>query len=552
METATVGPVRSEPLSAAGGTGLATLLALFDGPDAAVVACTSEGTIGFWSAAAERLLGKTWDEVCGLRLSAVLDGAMLPPVGRTAVAQVNGRQLQVEAREVGPGYPGIPYPLLLLFRCTGQADASARLSGRNQVLDQLQDALARHLRQDKYGALLVLDVDDVAALRCGPGAAARATGAGHVGARLSGAMAPGECALHLEDDRFALVLPALSDCPDQAAERARQRARHLIDRLGEPFEPPGPAGGVRAKAGVAVFGAQGASPESLLREALFSLRAARRGPDAVHVFHERARQVRLRQQALRADLRQALRRRALQVHYQPQVGLDGRPAGVEALARWHHPEQGWVAADLFIPVAEASGLVGELGQFVLEHACEQLAHWRHGPAGGLTVSVNVSPWQMRQGDFAARVLATLRAHGADPRRLKLEITAMALIDDMDEAVGKLAVLRGAGARIALDDVGKGYAALACLTRLPLDEVKIAPAIVSDAVGSTAGEDRAGAIIALAHGLHLDVIAEGVETEEQYALLRALGCRAFQGYLFGKPQPLETFEAWLAAASPPPR
>lgn len=553
METGIDAPVRSRPLSAAGGSGLATLLALFDGPDSAVVACTSEGTIGFWSAAAERLLGKKWDDVCGQRLSAVLDSAMLPPVGRKAVVQVNGRQLQVEAREVREGYPGISYPLLLLFRCIAEPDASAGLSGRTRVLDQLQDALARHLRQDSHGALLILDVDDFASLRCELGAAASEAVLDAVGARLRPGLAPDDCALRLDGDQFALVLSALSHCPDEAAALARQRARSLLDRLAEPFDPPGPEGGVRANVGVTVFGAHGASPESLLREALFSLRAAKiGGPDAVHVFHERMRQVHRRQQALRADLRQALRQRELQVHYQPQVDVDGRPTGVEALVRWHHPREGWVPPDLFIPVAEACGLVCELGQFVLEQACQQLARWRDGLPGSLTVSVNVSPLQLRQADFAERVLDTLRANGADPRRLKLEITETALIDEMERAVGKLALLRSAGVLVSLDDFGKGYSALAYLKRLPLDQVKIDQAFVRDIVGSSVDEDIAGAIITLAQCLHLDVIAEGVETEEQYALLRALGCRAFQGYLFGKPQPVEAVEAWLAAPGQGPR
>lgn len=519
------------------------LLDLFDGPGTAVVGCTRDGSIGYWSAGAAQLFGKDAAEVVGRGLRDVVDSALLPAVGRQQQVCINGRALQVEARAVPLSQHGFPYPLLVVFRGAAAPGGTHGLSGRTRVLDQLQDALARHLRQDSYGALLVLDIDSFASLRSELGAAGSEAVLEMVATRLRAQLREGDLAERLDGDQFAVVCSALSHDAGEAARDAGRLARDMLDSLATPLAPGGR--NVQANVGVTVFGARGASPESLLRDALFSLRAAKiTGPDAVHVFNERMRQLHNRQVALRADLRQALARRALQVYYQVQVNLDGVANGVEALARWYHPEQGWVPPDLFIPVAEASGLIGDLGQWVLEQACEDLVRWRHGAAGRLSVSVNVSPLQLRQPDFAEAVLRTVRAYGVEPGRLKLEVTETALIDEMDAAVDKLAALRSAGIRVSLDDFGKGYSALAYLKRLPLDQVKIDQAFVRDIVGSPVDQEIAAAIISLAHGLHLDAIAEGIETREQYMALRDLGCRSFQGYLFGKPQPARELEAAL--------
>jgi len=249
---------------------------------------------------------------------------------------------------------------------------------------------------------------------------------------------------------------------------------------------------------------------------------------------------------LHTELRDGLLHGEMLLHYQPQVDAAGRTFGAEALVRWRHPQRGLVPPGEFIPLAERSGLMVPLGEGVLRTACAQLVAWQQRPQTAMLVlAVNVSAMQFVQPDFVARVLAIVHAAGADPRRLKLELTESVLANDIDDLVAKMSALKAHGIGFSLDDFGTGFSSLSYLRRLPLDQLKIDQSFVR-ALGCTAEDSAiAQAVVQLGRTLGLHVIAEGVETTGQRALLAGIGCEAYQGYLFGRPMPINEFEAWLA-------
>ncbi len=250
-------------------------------------------------------------------------------------------------------------------------------------------------------------------------------------------------------------------------------------------------------------------------------------------------------------LRQALGEGQFELFYQPQVDRFGAVIGAEALLRWKHPQKGYVPPGAFIPLAEQSDLMPRIGVWVIESACRTLSAWRDtASTGGLSVSVNVSADQFRQADFVESVLSALARHGVEPARLTLELTESVLVADVDEVIAKMNVLREAGVTIALDDFGTGYSSLSYLRRLPFDQLKIDQSFVRASMESERGASLLKGIVQMGGDLDLAVVAEGVETREQFAFLKACGCGEFQGYHFGPPMPLTEFEAHLAAQKGP--
>jgi EAL domain-containing protein (putative c-di-GMP-specific phosphodiesterase class I) len=235
------------------------------------------------------------------------------------------------------------------------------------------------------------------------------------------------------------------------------------------------------------------------------------------------------------DLRKALQNQEFALHFQPVVDENSTMTGVEALLRWKHPKRGMVSPAEFIPVAEQAGLIIPLGQWVLQAACAQLVVWNTSPATRrLTMAVNVSARQFRHPDFTAQLLDLLRVSGANPYRLKLELTESMLLSDFDDVIVKMGELRSIGVNFALDDFGTGYSSLSYLKRLPLDQLKIDQSFVRDVLSDPNDAAIARTILSLAHSLDLSVVAEGVETAGQRDFLLKMGCKAFQGYFFGRP------------------
>ncbi len=260
-----------------------------------------------------------------------------------------------------------------------------------------------------------------------------------------------------------------------------------------------------------------------------------------HVMQSTARQ----SNALEIELRKALSHNQFTLYYQPQSGESGQIIGAEALIRWHHPSRGVISPDDFIPLAEQIGLIRPLGHWVLGTACAQLVKWSQKPeTAKLSLSINVSAQEFKQDDYVSQVLSVLDRSGAKPSLLKLELTESMLVNDVDDIITKMTALKAAGVRISLDDFGTGYSSLTYLKKLPLDQLKVDQSFIHEMLSSTQDEAIVRTVVSLAQHMELDVIAEGVETEEQRQFLQSIGCFAIQGYLLSRPLRIQDFNLFV--------
>jgi len=350
----------------------------------------------------------------------------------------------------------------------------------------------------------------------------------------------------LGGDEFVVMLENLSEQYEEAASLAELVAEKVLKHLSEVHDLAGKEHHGSTSIGITLFSGQLDTMDDLLRRAdLAMYKAKESGRNTLRFFDPAMQAVVMARAELEADLRRALQQQEFVLHYQPQVDNDGRTTGAEVLVRWLHPKRGMVPPGDFIQLAEESGLILPLGQWVMQTACAQLVAWSQQPAlAHLTLAVNVSAHQFRQEDFVRQVLSLVQATGADPHRLKLELTETLLLDDVEDIIAKMVALKAHGIAFSLDDFGTGYSSLAYLKRLPLYQLKIDRSFVRDVLSDPHDAAIASAIVAMAQNLGLSVIAEGVETLEQRDFLAEHGCLAFQGYLFSKPVAVAQFEAWL--------
>jgi EAL domain-containing protein (putative c-di-GMP-specific phosphodiesterase class I) len=286
--------------------------------------------------------------------------------------------------------------------------------------------------------------------------------------------------------------------------------------------------------------------ENLLKQADIAMYQAKKsGRNTLRFFDPQMQESINIHAALDADLRKALEKQEFQLYYQIQIDSTGRKLGAEALIRWLHPERGLVSPADFIPLAEETGLILPIGQWVMQSACAQIKSWEHDAlTSGIALSVNVSAKQFHQADFVTQVRNIVQMLAINPQQLKIEITESMLLENIDATIETMVELKDIGIGFSLDDFGTGYSSLQYLKRLPIDQLKIDQSFVRDIVTDSSDMAIVRTIIAMAQSLNLDVIAEGVETEEQRQFLLDAGCTQFQGYLFGKPLPIEQFEALL--------
>jgi diguanylate cyclase (GGDEF)-like protein len=373
-----------------------------------------------------------------------------------------------------------------------------------------------------------------------------------VARRLRNCVAKGDLVARLGGDEFVVLLENRPDKPLDPVTAAEKVSQRILEGLGEPYVLPGYLHHSTCSIGVTLFGKAPSSVSELLKQAdLAMYQAKAAGRNAVRFFDPEMQAVASANAALASDLRQAWRDNGLRIEYQPQVGMDGRMVGVEALLRWEHPTRGIVAPDEFIPTAEETSLIIPIGHWVLEAACAQLAAWESRPdRSHLSIAVNVSVRQFRHPDFIDEVVTCVRNSGIRPNRLKLELTESLLADNLDSAIAKMRNLKDMGVRLSVDDFGIGYSSLSYLKRLPIDELKIDRAFVKDILVDGNDAAIAGTIIGLCRALGLEVIAEGVETEEQRAFLARQGCERYQGYLYCRPLPIANLEAFMDAQPGP--
>ena len=427
-------------------------------------------------------------------------------------------------------------------------DPLTELANRRLLLERLRQTMASSRRSGRQRALLFIDLDNFKQLNDTLGHNIGDLLLREAGRRLRDCIRAADTAARVGGDEFVVIVEDLSGHAEEAASQAKTVAEKILARLDEPYTLAGRTCTSTASVGITVFGQRSESTTEVLQQAdiaMYQAKAAGRG--AIRFFAPELQAAVNARAALEEELRQGIGRREFVLWYQPQVE-HGQVVGAEALLRWKHPRRGILAPAAFIPLAEETGLILPLGRQVLEQACAQIAAWsRHPATADLTVAVNVSARQFRQMDFVEEVLAAVERAGADSTKLKLEITESLLVDDLEETIEIMTRLKQRGLQFSLDDFGTGYSSLAYLKRLPLDQLKIDRAFVRDMLADGASNAIAQAIVSLSRAMHLSLVAEGVETEEQRASLDDLGCHAYQGFLFSPPVPAEQFPSLLAGA-----
>ena len=431
-------------------------------------------------------------------------------------------------------------------------DPLTRLPNRTLLRERLQALLATHDFGQSLAALFFIDLDNFKTLNDSVGHDQGDLLLQLVAQRLSGCVGAEATVARLGGDEFVILLPGLAPDEPGAENQAAAAARRMIEALNAPYRLTALMHHSTVSIGITLIMQQSDTVTELLKRAdLAMYRAKNAGKNTLRLFTPEMQQAVTARAALEADLRQALVNDEFILHYQPQVDADSRVMGAEALVRWRSPARGLVSPALFIPLAEESGLIPELGRTVLEAACAALARWAELPAmAHLSVAVNVSARQFLHPEFVAHVLGALSRSGADPHRLKLELTESVIIEEVDTVIDRMSLLKSHGVMFSLDDFGTGYSSLAYLKQLPLDQLKIDQSFVRDVLDDANDAAIVRSIIALGHSLGLTLIAEGVETAQQRNFLATHGCPAYQGYLFSKPLPLAEFEAYCVAQATP--
>lgn len=426
-------------------------------------------------------------------------------------------------------------------------DPLTHLPNRRLLMDRLHLAIANSARSQRQGALIFIDLDRFKTLNDTLGHHVGDELLKQVAQRLHDCVREGDTVARLGGDEFVVMLPDLGLNPDAAAGLARVVGEKILTRLDQPYELVGHPYRNTPSIGVILFSGQDSSADDLLKHAdLAMYQAKAAGRNTLRFFDPSMQAALATRASLEADLQAGVDSGQLLLHYQPQVDASERMIGVEALVRWMHPRHGWVSPAEIIQLAESTGQMILLGRWILETACAQLARWAdHAEFGQLTLAVNIAASQFRHPSFVALVQSVLAESGADPRRLRLELTESFLLDSMPEAIAKMDALKESGVGFALDNFGTGYCALSFLRRLPLDQLKIDPVFVQNILNHPNAEAIARAFMELARSCGLEVLAEGVETDEQRVFLVRQGCRAFQGYLFGRPVPADALGAATA-------
>ncbi|MDH1684136.1 EAL domain-containing protein [Pseudomonas chengduensis] len=539
---------------------------LFD-PEGGIVEC-NENALRLFRYRRDELLGRSIQSISPLRQA---DGRLSSRAGkaflRRAIAgdapvfewshrDSGGRQLPCEVRLVR--MPG--ESLLIRASVTdiserqryqreierlAYSDELTGLPNRRLLLDRLQHAMDRENREGSLGALLFIDLDHFKTVNDSLGHLVGDALLVEVTTRLARELRTEDTLARLGGDEFVVLLEALGHEPQAVAEQAAAVGEKLLRGLHGSCLIDGHELAISASIGIALhpLGLQQAS--DILKQADTAMyRAKHAGRNALHFFAPEM-QVAIDQRLqLQSELRQAIARQQLQLVFQPQLMLaDNSVAGAEVLLRWMHPERGEIGPDQFIPLAEETGLIQDIGQWVLEQACAALARWQ-AQWPQLVLAVNLSPRELRQAGCVERVEQCLRDHAVPAQSLELEITEGVLLEDVERCIGNMQQLKAQGVRFAIDDFGTGYSSLTYLKRLPLDRLKIDRSFVADLDGEASGRMLVQTILMIARNLGLECVAEGIEHDSQLALLREQDCALGQGYLFGKPMVEAEFLAWM--------
>lgn len=427
-------------------------------------------------------------------------------------------------------------------------DALTRLPNRRLLMDRLSLALSVSVRSQQYGAVLFLDMDRFKVLNDTLGHDYGDLLLIEVARRIQSCVRDVDTVARMGGDEFVVLIEEVAEAAADALQKVALIAEKIRATLAEVYLLKNREHHSSPSVGVSLYRGNEESADLLLKHADMAMYQAKEsGRNAVRFFDPKMQHAVDVYAELEADLRRAVSDGQLHLYYQIQLDHESRPLGAEALLRWIHPTRGMVPPAKFIPVAEGSALILEIGGWVLDTACRQLAAWRNNPlTGALSIAVNVSAQQFKRADFVEKVAASLRVCEVDASLLKLELTESVVLNDVEDVVATMHALKKIGVELSLDDFGTGYSSLSYLKRLPLDQIKIDQSFVRDIATDPDDAVMVQSIIGLARNFRMNVIAEGVETQAQLDFLKQNGCMAYQGYLFSKPVPIEEFEKLLVA------
>ena len=550
---------------------------LLDKAQDAILVRDLDHRIIYWNKSAERMYGWTQLQVLGQSVQTLLYEDPTPFLrgteatlehgewtGELVQRHRDGRTIDVEGRwTLVRGEDGQPQSILAINTDITQRKATEReiqrlafydplthLPNRMLLMDRMHHALAAAQRHQQGGALLFIDLDNFKQLNDTLGHDQGDLLLQQVAERLGHCVRSVDTVARLGGDEFVVMLEELSASGDDLVLQARSVGEKILSTLSMPYPLQGYQYRSTPSIGIAPFtGTESTTVSELLKQAdLAMYQAKAAGRNTLRFFDPQMQAVVTARAALEADLRAALAQDEFFLHFQPQVRQSGAIAGVEALLRWKHTQRGMVPPSDFIALAEETGLIVPLGRWVLHHACKLLASWQDDPLRrDLTMAVNVSSSQFRSPSFVDDVARVLAITGAPSGQLKLELTESVLVEDMESTIATMEALRAYGVGFSLDDFGTGYSSLSYLKRMPLDQLKIDQSFVRDVLSDPNDAAIVHTIIGLSRSLGLDVIAEGVETEEQRISLGEAGCDLYQGYLFSKPLPVADLEAFLTQA-----
>ncbi|MCO6057683.1 EAL domain-containing protein [Pseudomonas sp. MOB-449] len=550
---------------------------LLDKAQDAIVVHGMDQRISYWNKSAERLYGVSKEDALGQSAQELIYQEQSPLndatdrlievgdwAGEVTLRRRDGSLVTLEShRTLVRDEDGQPQSVLsintdITHRKTAEQevkrlafyDQLTGLANRRLMLDRLQHVLAVSARSLHTSAVILIDLDNFKALNDTLGHDRGDMLLQQVAHRLSTCIRESDTVARLGGDEFVVLLENLNESPPEAAIQVKAIGEKIIDALNISYPLDGYEHHSTPSLGIALFQGQLNTVDDIMKRAdLAMYRAKAAGRNTMRFFDPEMQAVATARARLEADLRQGWQNKELVLHFQPQVNSEGRVIGAEALMRWQHPERGTIMPTEFVPLAEETGLILPLGRWALQSACTQLTAWsKHPDTARLGMAVNVSARQFHHPDFVAEVLEVLRCTGADPKKLKLELTEGLLVEDMDSTIAKMMELKDIGIGLSLDDFGTGYSSLSYLKSLPLDQLKIDQSFIRDVLVDPNDAAIACAIVSLSRILGLSVIAEGVETEAQRAFLFSHGCRTYQGYLFSPPMSAERFGEYVHARS----
>lgn len=546
---------------------------LLDKAQDAIVVHGMDYRILYWNKSAERLFGLTREEALGLSAQDLIysDHSTLNEAtdslyrcgdwsGEVSFRRRDGYSITLEShRTLVRGDDGLPQCVLsintdITHRKSAEQevkrlafyDQLTGLANRRLMLDRLQHVIAVSARSLNTSAVILIDLDNFKALNDTLGHDRGDMLLQQVAQRLTSCIRESDTVARLGGDEFVVLLENLSESPAEAAIQVKSVGEKIIAALNISYLLDGYEHHSTPSLGIALFQGQLNTVDDIMKRAdLAMYRAKAEGRNTMCFFDPEMQAVATARARLEADLRQGWQSKQLVLHFQPQVNSEGQVVGAEALLRWQHPERGLVLPTEFVPLAEETGLILPLGRWALQAACLQLVAWsKHPETARLGMAVNVSARQFHHPDFVEEVLDVLTCTGADPQKLKLELTEGLLVEDIDSTIAKMVELKKVGIGLSLDDFGTGYSSLSYLKSLPLDQLKIDQSFIRDVLVDPNDAAIACAIISLSKILGLSVIAEGVENEAQRAFLFSHGCKTYQGFLFASPLSAERFREYV--------